>query len=118
MKKKIDYTNKKNLDCRDYTQKIVPFLQDELDPVAVHKLLKHVKQCSECREELKIQYMVREGLNRLEKGKNFDFRKDFETKMQKAEKNNTLICRAQKAAYFAEAAGLIGVVAVLLISLF
>lgn len=118
MNKKTDKINKKTVVCREYKQNIVPFLLEELDPKTVRQLLKHVKQCSDCREELKIQFMVREGLNRLEKGKNFDFRKDFDAKMKKEEKNNTLICRTQKAVYFAEITGIIGTIAILLVSLF
>ena len=46
----------------------------------------HVAECEECQEELAIQYLVTEGMRRLEKESSFDLQKQLEKKMEGARK--------------------------------
>ena len=41
--------------------------------------LNHIQKCEECKEELSIQYLVKEGTARLEGGGNFDLSKDLDS---------------------------------------
>lgn len=56
---------------------IAAFLDEELDGRSGEKFLNHIEKCPECREELSIQYLVKEGMVRLEEGGSFDLGKDL-----------------------------------------
>ena len=47
-------------------------------------LLRHISECPSCKEDMRSEYLVIEGLRRLESGSDFNLRKDFE-RMLKAE---------------------------------
>ena len=66
------------MDCKEVQKNITAFLDDELDGRSSESFLGHIKECPECREELSIQYLVREGTARLEEGGSFDLNKDLE----------------------------------------
>lgn len=99
--KKSRKTKKKNktLTCREYKEWVVPFLQEELDEKRVMELIRHIEKCSDCKEEVRIQYLVREGLNRLENGRNFDFTRDFKAKLEREKRNNSKIIHLQSFIY-------------------
>ena len=61
-----------NMDCKEEEKLIPAFLQDELDSKAMEEFIKHIENCPECNEELSIQFLVSEGLERLEAGNNFN----------------------------------------------
>ena len=65
------------MDCKEVQKNIAAFLDEELDGRSAERFLNHVEQCSECREELSIQYLVKEGMVRLEEGGSFDLGKDL-----------------------------------------
>lgn len=56
---------------------ITAFLDEELDGRSAERFLNHIEECPECREELSIQYLVKEGMVRLEEGGSFDLGKDL-----------------------------------------
>ena len=56
------------MDCKETEKKIPSFLQDELDGSRLEEFIAHVENCAECKEELSIQFLVAEGLERLEQG--------------------------------------------------
>ena len=60
------------MDCKEEEKLIPAFLQDELDSKAMEEFIKHIENCPECNEELSIQFLVSEGLERLEAGNNFN----------------------------------------------
>ena len=61
-----------NMDCKEEEKLIPAFLQDELDSKAMEEFIEHIENCPECNEELSIQFLVSEGLERLEAGNNFN----------------------------------------------
>lgn len=61
-----------NMDCKDEEKMIPVFLQDELDIKVLNQFIEHIDGCPECMEELSIQFLVAEGLERLEAGNNFN----------------------------------------------
>jgi len=65
------------MDCKEVQKNITAFLDEELDGRKAQRFLDHIGQCSECREELSIQYLVKEGMVRLEEGGSFDLGKDL-----------------------------------------
>lgn len=61
-----DMKIKKKVDCKKIEKMIPLYLDDKLKAYETLALLEHLKICPECKEELTIQYMVSEGLNRAE----------------------------------------------------
>lgn len=73
---------------------IPAFLQDDLDSRELRRFIKHIDSCQECMEELSIQFLVVEGLERLESGSNFNLQNALSSKLSSARQeinvNNTL----------------------------
>ena len=71
--------------CKE-TEKIIPsFLQDDLDTEELREFMEHIEGCEECREELTIQFLVTEGMARLEEGNVFDLQNELRYCMDEAE---------------------------------
>lgn len=63
------------MNCKE-TEKMIPlFLSEKLNNRELNQFLSHVENCSECMEELTIQYLVMTGMSLIEDGKSFDLRK-------------------------------------------
>lgn len=73
------------MDCKETEKKIPYFLQDELGGSELEAFLAHVENCPECEEELTIQLLVTEGLERLEEGGNFNLQDELFIKLEGAE---------------------------------
>lgn len=73
------------MNCKDAEKKIPYFLQDELDGSKLEAFVEHVENCPECKEELSIQFLVAEGLERLEGGNNFNLQKELLMKLDDAQ---------------------------------
>lgn len=67
------------LDCKDYEKLIPDFLADKLDSETTEKFIAHIEGCQECMEELSIQFLITEGMNRLEQGSTFELTKELST---------------------------------------
>ena len=51
--------------CRQ-AEKLIPlYLSGELDTKELKDFARHMEQCTVCTEELSVQYLVAEGMNRL-----------------------------------------------------
>lgn len=66
------------MDCKEVQKNIAAFLNGELQDKDAEHFLNHIESCDECKEELSIQYLVREGTARLEGGGSFDLSKDLD----------------------------------------
>ena len=73
------------MNCKEAEKKIPSFLQDDLDGSKLEEFVEHVESCPECKEELSIQFLVAEGLERLEEGNNFNLQKELLMKLEGAE---------------------------------
>lgn len=58
--------------CKDAVKLIPQFLEDDLDNRDLSDFLSHVDHCPDCKEELTIQFLVQEGMQRLEDGDTFN----------------------------------------------
>ena len=76
------------MNCKDSVKSISKFLNDELDTDQLRGFISHVDTCSECKEELTIEFLIREGLNSLEEGKAFDLNRELNNNIGRA--NNRL----------------------------
>lgn len=72
------------MNCKE-TEKMIPlFLAKQLKNKELSKFLLHVEECSECMEELTIQYLVMTGTSLIEEGKSFDLRKALNSLLSEA----------------------------------
>ena len=60
------------MDCKETQRCIHLFLKDELDWDTAQKFVEHVRSCNECMEELTIEYLLSEGMSRLENADDID----------------------------------------------
>lgn len=71
--------------CKDIENMIPAFLADDLDTDDLRDFMEHVDSCEECMEELSIQFLVLEGLARLEAGNVFDLQNELKARIEEAE---------------------------------
>lgn len=104
-----------NMKCKA-TEKLIPlFLNDELDTDDLREFVEHIDKCELCREELTIQFLVQEGLARLESGNVFDLQRELKMHMESAE--HTLKMRENMKLFLLGLEGLVVVAALTLIAL-
>ena len=73
------------MNCKE-VEKLIPFfLEDDLDTEDLHDFMEHIEKCSECKEELSIQFLVSEGMARLETGNVFDLQNELTVRIENAE---------------------------------
>lgn len=65
------------MECTTAERKISSFLAGELDERDTEEFVGHIEQCGACMEELAIQYLISEGMHRLEDGSAFDLNKEL-----------------------------------------
>ena len=70
--------------CKEMEKLIPSFLQDELDTEELREFMEHIEKCEDCREELTIQFLVTEGMARLEEGNVFDLQNELRYCMEEA----------------------------------
>jgi len=71
--------------CKE-TEKLIPlFLNDELEDEELREFMEHIEKCEECKEELTIQFLVSEGVARLETGNVFDLQKELKVRLSDAD---------------------------------
>lgn len=71
--------------CKEAEKLIFLFLEDELEDEDLREFMDHVEKCEECKEELTIQFLVLEGVARLETGNVFDLQKELKIRLSDAD---------------------------------
>lgn len=72
------------MNCKETEKNISAFLHDDLDNKELEQFIEHIKGCPECTEELSIQFLVSEGLERLEAGNNFNLQNALDERIEGA----------------------------------
>lgn len=103
------------MDCKDFQALIPDFLEDKLNIRSTQRFLEHSDICEECKEELRIQYLVTEGSIRLEDGDSFDLNKELEIKLEQSRKSIKRRRIANVVVYTLEAIGIAAVVFILVL---
>lgn len=101
--------------CKETEKLIPPFLQDDLDTEELREFMEHIEQCDECREELTIQFLVTEGMLRLEAGNVFDLQSELKYRLD--EVAHALKLRESMQWFLYALEGLVGVAMATLIAL-
>lgn len=74
------------VNCNNFANLIPDFLTDSLSVPDLSDFLAHLDECPACQEELSTQYLLYEGLTRLETGGTFDLEKELEEVKRAARK--------------------------------
>lgn len=70
--------------CKEFERKIPDFIAGKLDFLTLRQFGEHMEHCPECREELEIQFLVTEGMQRLEEGDSFDLQGELNSRLEDA----------------------------------
>lgn len=69
------------MNCKETCDLISKYIDEQLDPKVLKSFISHIENCPECRDELEVRYLVKEGLHRLESGDSFNLRDELERKL-------------------------------------
>ena len=72
------------MDCKEFERLISDFIADKLDFYSLKEFCSHMEFCENCKEELNIQFLVREGMQRLEDGRAFDLQGELNHRLEEA----------------------------------
>lgn len=73
------------IDCKKFEKLIPAFIARNMDYPTLKSFIGHMEQCADCREELVIQFLVSEGIQRLEDGNAFDLQAELNQRLEEAE---------------------------------
>ena len=74
------------MDCKEFERLIPDFIMDKLDSQSLMHFCEHRKHCEDCNEELVIQFLVTEGIQRLEDGNVFDLQGELNERLEETRK--------------------------------
>ncbi len=72
------------MDCKEYERLIPLFIEGKMHFKLLKKFCEHIDSCPNCKEELDIQVLVREGVQRLEEGDAFDLQFELKQRLEEA----------------------------------
>ena len=70
-----------NFECKEYELMISDYLMDNLKYKELSRFIDHIDNCSECREELSIQFLVTEGMNVLKGADSYNLQSCLDNKL-------------------------------------
>ncbi len=100
--------------CKEFEKIIPDYMQKKLDFMAEKQFVEHLHACPTCREELNIQFLVEEGLVRLEDGRAFDLQKEIKELLKESDKKIRVHEKAVKSGKIVEVIIMVAVLAVVL----
>ncbi len=101
------------MDCKEFEKRIPDFIARKLDYPSLKRFSEHMEECANCKEELVIQFLVTEGIQRLEDGDAFDLQSELEQRLGEARRKlrfNSRVMRIGVALEILAAVMLIGIV--------
>ena len=75
------------MNCLEAQKSITPFINDQLTMAQLNEFLGHIRECSECREELEVYYALLTAMKLLDEDKDLsdNFLKDLKAKLRMSE---------------------------------
>ena len=74
------------MDCKKFERLIPDYILDKLDYQSLNRFSEHMAHCENCKEELVIQFLVTEGIQRLEYGNVFDLQGELSERLEETRK--------------------------------
>lgn len=103
----------RSMDCKEFLRLTPEFVDDRLMGKPAYKFLEHMENCEECREELHIQYLVSEGMSRLESGAGFNLDEELELKVSSYKKMLARRHTLDVIVYWMEAVSIVAIIFIL-----
>ena len=75
-----------SMNCKEFEKNIPDFIAGKLDFQTLQEFGGHMRECPGCKEELVIQFLVTEGMQRLEDGDAFDLQRELELRLAEAKR--------------------------------
>ena len=75
-------TRKESMDCKEFERLIPDFIGRKMDYPTLRRFSEHIEKCEDCKEELVIQFLVMEGIHRLEDGNAFDLQSELDARLE------------------------------------
>ena len=72
------------MNCYECKKRIKDFLNDSLNSKTCIEFIDHVRSCKDCMEELSIEFLVNEGLKRLDTATSFDLERELNDKINQS----------------------------------
>lgn len=76
------------MDCKEFERKIPAFLQNSMDYESMEAFHTHMVECSNCKEELSIQFLVSEGIRHLENGDAFNLDEELNGRIEASRRSH------------------------------
>ena len=107
------------MDCKTANRMMVPFLEGTLSLEETDHFLKHIKECSGCREDLEIYYTVRTAIDGMDQDrfKTSNLKQQFEHDMNQVARQVHIGLSLQWLHHIAMIAATVGAVAVSMIQI-
>ncbi|NBH81660.1 hypothetical protein D7X88_03055 [bacterium C-53] len=90
------------MDCKEIESLIQPYIDHEMDNDYLCDFIGHIDHCKECRDELEIRFLIKEGLQSLERGERFDLSGELKERIRHSKRVAYLIRKVQLGIYFVE----------------
>lgn len=103
------------IDCLTAEKQINCFLKGEMDNRTATRFLRHIEECSSCREELSIQFLVSVGLERLEDGEAFNLNQELTNRLETAQWQVKMRRRVQGSLYIYETAAIFAAILIIVL---
>ncbi len=75
-------TRKESMECKEFERLIPDFIGRKMDYPTLLRFSEHIERCEDCKEELVIQFLVTEGIQRLEDGSAFDLQSELKARLE------------------------------------
>ncbi len=101
------------MNCIEFEKSVPDFCHKKMDFISTKQFIGHLRSCPNCKEELNIQFLIEEGLNRLEEGGALDLQKEIVELVKEAEKNVRTHEKVLKAGKAVELVVYLGILAII-----
>lgn len=106
------------MECKEFEKRILDFIKRKMDYITLKSFAEHMEKCPKCKDELTIQFLIEEGLVRLEEGSAFDLNRELRIRMMEAKRKIHRHDRAISFGVVLEYAVMLGVAAAVCIIIF
>lgn len=90
------------MECKEFEKLIPDFIEETMDYETLQEFSRHIYDCEDCKEELTIQFLVWEGIQRLEDGDVFDLHKELDLRLTEAKRKLNTYRHMQRITYSLE----------------
>lgn len=73
--------------CKEFEKLIPDFVAKKLDYLTLKEFYAHMQSCEDCKEELTINFLVKDGLQKLENGDAYDLQKEWGNRVDETKRS-------------------------------